>query len=436
MTWSVIDESTIISSTGCNATTVTADTIGTTLTCEATSEGGTSSQSVTFKRDATPPTVLYFGPSDGSSYLPGTVPEAGCTTLDALSGVATNATLSTSGGPSGSITVTCSGATDNAGNTAAAVSVTYNIVDTTAPSITYIFDTNGTVPVNGWYGNNLTLTWVVTEPESPDTLVLDGCEDQIITGDLPITTFSCSATSAGGTAGPVTITFGNDKTAPDMTFTGLTADAIYPLSAVPVPVCEATDATSGMADGFPTLTYDGGPLGTVVAICSAKDVYGNTRQIGVHYTVIDDTAPVITPTLDPATPDAANGWYSSDITVSWTVEDESPISASAGCDTTTLDTDTTGATLTCEATSAGGTSSQSVTIKRDATAPVVSVTGVADGASYVAGSVPAAGCTTVDATSGVATDATLLAPAVGRSDRSPRPAPEQRTTPVTPVACP
>jgi hypothetical protein len=49
----------------------------------------------------------------------------------------------------------------------------------------------------------------------------------------------------------------------------------------------------------------------------------------------------------------------------------------------------------------------SVSVKIDATAPVVTVTGVTDGATYVAGRVPRIGCETTDALSGVARRATL-----------------------------
>src|SRR5690606_14901732 len=121
----------------------------------------------------------------------------------------------------------------------------------------------------------------------------------------------------------------------------------------------------------------------------------------------DSTAPVITPTANGTL--GANDWYTSDVAVSWRVVDDEPaISASTGCEATTVTTDTTGTTFTCEATSAGGTSSQSVTIMRDATAPAVSVTGIADGAVYTLGdTIPTVGCTTDDATSGVATQATV-----------------------------
>ena len=42
---------------GCETVTLTDDTAGTTFTCVATSEGGTSAESVTVKRDATPPSL-------------------------------------------------------------------------------------------------------------------------------------------------------------------------------------------------------------------------------------------------------------------------------------------------------------------------------------------------------------------------------------------
>ena len=68
------------------------------------------------------------------------------------------------------------------------------------------------------------------------------------------------------------------------------------------------------------------------------------------------------------------GWYTSDVTVSWTVTAAgSTISSSSGCDpvTITADTGPAGTTLTCTATSDGGTTTQSVTVKRDATPPTV-----------------------------------------------------------------
>lgn len=84
---------------------------------------------------------------------------------------------------------------------------------------------------------------------------------------------------------------------------------------------------------------------------------------------VDSTAPEITPSVIGA---SANGWYTSDVAVTWIVSDgESAISGTTGCDAVTLTTDSTGATYTCSATSAGGTASKAVTIKRDTTPPQV-----------------------------------------------------------------
>ena len=84
----------------------------------------------------------------------------------------------------------------------------------------------------------------------------------------------------------------------------------------------------------------------------------------------DCTPPVITPNVVGTL--GTNGWYVSDVMVSWSVTDpESAIGSQTGCDPTTINMDTAGIMLTCIATSTGGSNSQSVTIKRDATTPSV-----------------------------------------------------------------
>lgn len=103
------------------------DTATGSVTCSATNAAGTGSKTLTYKLDATPPNVSVTGVSNGSTYTLGSVPAAGCSTSDDTSGVADAATLGSSGGPVGSVTVTCSGAKDNAGNTNSA-SVTYNVI--------------------------------------------------------------------------------------------------------------------------------------------------------------------------------------------------------------------------------------------------------------------------------------------------------------------
>lgn len=83
--------------------------------------GNTATTTVTgIKIDKTKPVVNVTGVAEGSLYTFGQVPVAGCATTDALSGVATPASIQVSGGTSngvGTFTATCSGAVDVAGNT-------------------------------------------------------------------------------------------------------------------------------------------------------------------------------------------------------------------------------------------------------------------------------------------------------------------------------
>lgn len=113
----------------------------------------------------------------------------------------------------------------------------------------------------------------------------------------------------------------------------------------------------------------------------------------------DATPPVITPHITGTL--GNDEWYVSDVDVSWTVEDpDSTITSTDGCSQVTIDDDTPGRTLTCTATSAGGTNSASVTIKRDATPP--QVTCVVPDTSVWYGDNVEVNCTASDATSGLA----------------------------------
>ncbi len=89
------------------------------------------------------------------------------------------------------------------------------------------------------------------------------------------------------------------------------------------------------------------------------------RQAGLDY-----TPPTITANLSGTL--GANGWYISDVGVSWTIIDpDSAITATSGCDPSSVTGDTPGITFTCAATSQATTASKSVTVKRDTTPPGV-----------------------------------------------------------------
>ncbi len=132
---------------------------------------------------------------------------------------------------------------------------------------------------------------------------------------------------------------------------------------------------------------------------------GFTLRVAAATPPADTTAPVITQNVTGTLGD--NGWYTSNVGVSWTVTDnESAISSSSGCGSTTISADTAGTTLTCTATSSGGTNSESVTIKRDATAPTNVATALNRGADHNGWYNAAVGWTTTgsDATSGIPAD--------------------------------
>ena len=169
----------------------------------------------------------------------------------------------------------------------------------------------------------------------------------------------------------------------------------------------AIDSANSDAPNEPTLDIEGNARVDDPFITDSGAGTRTYDDRGAYEAQPGTTPPVITPNISGTLGD--NGWYISDVSVSWTVtDDKSAISATNGCDPTLIDSDTAGTTLTCEATSDGGTNSVSVTIQRDATAPVTSVIGVSDGGNYILGSVPSVVCDTQDSTSGVSTAASLM----------------------------
>jgi hypothetical protein len=140
LTWSLSDPESVVSNiTGCEAMSIAQDQAATDYTCSATSRGGTSSETASIKRDGTKPVTSVNNVTDGATYTLGSVPQAGCSSTDNLSGVATEATVALTGGDAqgmGDVTATCSGALDAAGNAADPTVVHYTV---NSPSTTYNF---------------------------------------------------------------------------------------------------------------------------------------------------------------------------------------------------------------------------------------------------------------------------------------------------------
>jgi len=197
------------------------------------------------------------------------------------------ATLSAVTGPYasdgiGEQTASCS-YTDGGGLTATA-SETYGIVDPSPPVIDKVV--TGTLGNNGWYTSDVSLTWTVADEESPNSLQKTGCNDQNITADQAETTYSCSATSAGGSAGPVDVKIKRDATNPNVALNGGPADGqSYYFGNVPAaPTCDASDATSGLKDC--TVTGYSNAVGTHTVTATAEDNAGNKNTASNSYTVL------------------------------------------------------------------------------------------------------------------------------------------------------
>jgi hypothetical protein len=158
--------------------------------------------------------------------------------------------------------------------------------DTTPPSIGYHFDPPTPDGDNGWYRSEVSLVWTVTEDESPLSLVKTGCVDQNVTADQTEVTYSCSATSDGGSAGPVEAKIKRDGTAPGVTWNGGPEDgaSYYFGSVPPAATCDATDSLSGPDDcvvsGYLTT------VGPHTLTATAHDLAGNEKTEERSYTVL------------------------------------------------------------------------------------------------------------------------------------------------------
>ena len=121
----------------------------------------------------------------------------------------------------------------------------------------------------------------------------------------------------------------------------------------------------GEADPLTIGGYIGGGTSTLLgAVDGAVDevkLYDGTQYP-------DTTPPSIVASVSGP---AQNGWLVADGQVAWSVSDESILRSEEGCGVTAITADTAGQTLTCKASSAGGLTSQTVTVRRDTTLPAL-----------------------------------------------------------------
>ena len=246
----------------------------------------------------------------------------------------------------------------------------------------------------------LTLNLVSSNPAvatvSPSSVTFTSCGDTKTLTITPVTAGSANvtATQTGNTTtgtfdlAPSTFTVNvaapaPSNTAPVLNVTGVTNGGSYTKGSVPAAMCDVTDKEDGNTTFPATLGAVTGPdaaggIGTQEASCAYTDNGGLKASSSVTYGITDGSAPGISYTLSPATPDGLNDWYKSPVALHWIVtEPDSPSTLTlVGCADQNITEDLKATDFSCTATSSGGTSgTTTVNLGKDATAPTVAANG-------------------------------------------------------------
>jgi hypothetical protein len=350
---------------------VSADGISTVSGSVADRAGNTATASVVVKLDSTSPIITGAQtPAPNGAGWNNTDVTVSFTCTDTGSGIAT-------AGCTGPITV---GEGANQSFTGTAVDVAGNVahttvsginVDKTPPTITGAPTTPPNA--NGWYNAPVTIHWTCHDSLSdvatcpPDSVLTTEGSAVTATG----TAFDVAGNSATATSAAVKI----DRTAPTTTATSApdwtNTNVTITLS--------ASDALSGVAATH--FTVDGGPTQTGASVLLTTegvhtlqfwsvDNAGNTESAHTATVKIDKTAPSITVSQSPAA--NAAGWNKTDVTVSFTCQDD--VAGLASCASPqTVTSEGAGQLVTGAATdNAGNSASASTTVNLDKTAPTIS----------------------------------------------------------------
>jgi hypothetical protein len=167
--------------------------------------------------------------------------------------------------------------------------VTITVVDPSPPVVT----ANVAGPQhNSWYTANAVVSFTVVDPESDITSQSADCAGATVSTDTAGQTFTCTATSAGGTSAPVSAFVKRDATGPSVVFGGNAGT--YSLTDTVAITCTASDALSGLdgpanCGGVSGVAWSlGAGLHTVTR--TATDIAGNSTTQTTTYTVAIDVA--------------------------------------------------------------------------------------------------------------------------------------------------
>ena len=290
--------------------------------------GNTSTDPAAVSIDKSPPTIS--GAPDRAANLAGWYADdvtVSFTCSDALSGIDGGCAPAKRVGEGADQSVTGS-VVDNAGNTASTTVGGIN-VDKTAPLLSGAATTRPN-PLN-WHSGDVTITWSCDDVLSG---IAGSCPaDATLTGEgVDLRATAAVPDKAGNETLAASVPVDIDRTAPGTT---ASAPSGWVNNEVTVALA-AHDALSGVASTFYRLDGGAEQTGSSVPIGSegdhtlefwSVDRAGNSEAHNSVHVQVDRTAPTITHALNP--PANADGWNSTDVTVTFTCAD--PLSGVATC---------------------------------------------------------------------------------------------------------
>jgi hypothetical protein len=364
--WLVSDpDSPVLSTTGCEpAVQINGPTTGTTRTCSATSQGGTTTVTTKLlKIDATAPdaTASPNRSPNGAGWFNSPLSITWSAT-DATSGVASCRTALAYNGPDTTGTTESGTCTDNAGNSS---SDSYVVKYDTAPPTTTASPSRSPNAA-GWFNSPLSVSWSGSDATSGiascrSTLAYNG-------PDTTGSSQSGTCTDNAGNSSSDTYVVKYDSVAPATTASPSRAPNAAGWYRTPVSISwGGTDGTSGIASCRSTLNYSSPDTTGTTETGTCTDNAGNSSSDS-YVVKYDSTPPATQATSSPAA--NANGWFKAPLFVNWGASD-----ATSGVDTCTPSLaysgpDTAGALETGTCTDkAGNSSSGNFTVRYDHVAP-------------------------------------------------------------------
>lgn len=303
LAWSIADdESSIAVTSGCNWLTLSTDQTPRDYDCTVESAGGTASATVNLKVDVTAPTTtLTANPGATSNTYDATFEFAGQDATAGLGGFECSLDNAAYAACASPMTVTVAAGNHNfkvravdAAGLRDQTPVSHSwLVDPTPPTITPTV--NGLMGYNGWHVSDVQVSWNVDDGGSPITST-SGCNTVTLTTDSIGASFTCTATSAGGTTSK-TVTVKRDTIAPSITAAATTAAnaAGWYNSAVTV-AFTCSDSTSGGITCPAAQVLNGeGTLSSTAR--TVTDAAGNSATSNVVTAKIDRTAPTLAPSV-------------------------------------------------------------------------------------------------------------------------------------------